>query len=225
MCTVTYFPKGNNEFILTSNRDETPLRKTILPQNYSENNTVLTYPKDELAGGTWIGLSEKKRLVCLLNGGFKNHIKQKSYKVSRGIIVKNILSEENAVSYIEHFDFSGVEPFTLILVDWAAALEAHELVWDGVEKYFNKLKNSPKIWSSSTLYNNEQKELRKKWFIDWLRNNERGGLKNIKQFHLNDKLGEPEFSIKMKRDNVQTVSVTSITKEGEKLKMNYEPVN
>ncbi len=72
MCTVTYLPLGNNNFILTSNRDETPLRKTIPPKEYDENGVELTYPKDELAGGTWIGLSDKNRLVCLLNGGFKN---------------------------------------------------------------------------------------------------------------------------------------------------------
>ncbi len=221
MCTVTYFPKGNNEFILTSNRDETPLRKTILPQNYSENNTVLTYPKDELAGGTWIGLSEKKRLVCLLNGGFKNHIKQKSYKVSRGVIVKNILSEENAVSYIEHFDFSGVEPFTLILVDWTAVLEAHELVWDGENKHFNKLPEEPKIWSSSTLYTQEMKELRKEWFQDFLEENSEYPQEKIVAFHQNEDLGTKEVSLKMKRPSVETVSVTSVKKEASVIKMSY----
>lgn len=88
MCTVTYLPLGNNNFILTSNRDETPLRKTLPPKDYVEDGVVLTYPKDEVAGGTWIGLSDKKRLVCLLNGGFTIHKRKDSYKMSRGVIVK-----------------------------------------------------------------------------------------------------------------------------------------
>ena len=33
MCTVTYLPLKNGDFILTSNRDETPLRKTIPQKN------------------------------------------------------------------------------------------------------------------------------------------------------------------------------------------------
>jgi hypothetical protein len=52
MCTVTYLPLKDNNFILTSNRDETPLRKTIPPKTYVESGVELIYPKDELAGGT-----------------------------------------------------------------------------------------------------------------------------------------------------------------------------
>jgi hypothetical protein len=37
MCTVPYLPLGDNNFILTSNSDETPLRKTVLPKEYLEN--------------------------------------------------------------------------------------------------------------------------------------------------------------------------------------------
>ena len=68
MCTVTYLPLENNQFILTSNRDESPMRRTIPPTKYDTQGVALVYPKDELAGGTWIGIREKNRLVCLLNG-------------------------------------------------------------------------------------------------------------------------------------------------------------
>ena len=69
MCTVTYLPLGDHNFILTSNRDVAPKRETTPPKEYNEVGVKLTYPKDKLAGGTWIGVSEKKRLICLLNGG------------------------------------------------------------------------------------------------------------------------------------------------------------
>ena len=52
MCTVTYLPQENDGFILTSNRDESPMRKTIPPKKYVENGVELIYPKDQLAGGT-----------------------------------------------------------------------------------------------------------------------------------------------------------------------------
>ncbi len=44
--------------------------------------------------------------------------------MSRGIIVKNILSVDDAVAYINDFDFTDIEPFTLVLVDWNHAIKS-----------------------------------------------------------------------------------------------------
>jgi uncharacterized protein with NRDE domain len=221
MCTVTYLPLKDNNFILTSNRDETPLRKATSPKKYLENGTELTYPKDELAGGTWIGTSNKNRLVCLLNGAFTNHSRNKYYKMSRGVIVKNILSTEDAVGYINEFDFIEIEPFTLILVDYHGKLETYELVWDGAQKHFTKLAQEAKIWSSSTLYSDDMKEFRKGWFANWLKKNEDFKQNKIIQFHQNENLGNAEISPKMKRAFTETVSTTSIKKENEKIVITY----
>lgn len=213
MCTVTYFPLGGNNFVLTSNRDETPLRKTISPKEYIEKGVTLIYPKDVLAGGTWIGLSEKKRLVCLLNGAFVKHQRKEYYKMSRGLIVKMILIADNFVDFIKNFDFLGIEPFTIILVDWNKQLNTFELVWDGKTKHFIKLPQEPRIWSSSALYNSAMKETRKNWFTDWLGKNAEFDQQKILEFHKNETLGTEEISIKMKRTFVETVSVTSIKKD------------
>ena len=222
MCTVTYLPIGDADFILTSNRDEQPTRKTLAPKEYIEDGVKLTYPKDELAGGTWIGLSDKNRLVCLLNGGFEAYERAVSYKMSRGIIVKAILKSDDFESYINDFDFVGIEPFTIVLVDWNQQLKTYELVWDGTQKHFSKLKNEPKIWSSSTLYTKEEKEMRKVWFKDWLENHSEYHQQEILKFHHNSEIGTQENSPKMKRSYVETVSVTSVKKEFTKVEMNYE---
>ena len=221
MCTVTYLPLGNNNFILTSNRDETPLRKTVSPVLYLENGVELTYPKDELAGGTWIGTSNKNRLVCLLNGGFKKHQRNSDYKMSRGVIVKKMLSADNTIQFITDFDFNEIEPFTIVLVDWDKQLETYELVWDGETKHFTKLKQAPRIWSSSTLYTDEMKALRQGWFAKWLIENKEFQQENILNFHQNEKLGTPDISLKMKRSFVETVSITSVKKEDCKVGMLY----
>ncbi len=222
MCTVTYLPIGEADFILTSNRDEQPSRKTIEPKDYIEDGVKLTYPKDELAGGTWIGLSDKNRLVCLLNGGFETYKREASYKMSRGIIVKAILKSDDFKSYINNFDFVGIEPFTIVLLDWNTELKTYELVWDGAEKHFSELKKEPKIWSSATLYTQEEKSLRKKWFADWLENQSEFTQEEILKFHHNSEIGTPENSIKMKRSYVETVSVTSIKKSSQEIAMNYQ---
>ena len=75
MCTITLFPLSGIKkgFVLTSNRDEVSGRQT-LPPDFSENKgRKMLFPKDGVAGGTWIGVSDRQRLVCLMNGGFEKH--------------------------------------------------------------------------------------------------------------------------------------------------------
>ncbi len=224
MCTVTYLPLGNNNFILTSNRDEQPTRATLALKEYLEDGVRLKYPKDVLAGGTWIGLSEKNRLICLLNGGFESHVRAEKYKMSRGVIVKAILIAEDFTSYINKVDLIGIEPFTIVLVDWNNGLETYELVWDGVKKHFKKLKQEPKIWSSSKLYSLTEKELRKHWFRNWLINQKEFVQDEVLKFHNDSEVGTPENAIKMKRSYVETVSITSVVKEGDSIEMSYFPL-
>jgi len=223
MCTVTFLPLGNNNFILTSNRDEQKERETLPPKKYIENGIELVFPKDKLAGGTWIGTSSKNRLICVLNGAFENHVKKSSYKKSRGVIAKEILKEDEFELYIENLDLNNIEPFTLIIVDWNNdALNLFELIWDAQIKRFSKLGNEPRIWSSSTLYSNEIKEVRKNWFKNWADENELN-LETILQFH-HSELGDKEQSVLMKRSYVETVSITSVIKENQTIKMLYEDV-
>lgn len=221
MCTVSYLPLGDADFILTSNRDESPKRKTLAPQEYNDEGVLLTYPKDEVAGGTWIGLSEKKRLICLLNGGLKNHVRAKSYRLSRGVIVKQLLKVDGVVACVKEIDLNNIEPFTIVLVDWEDQLKVYELVWTGVEKRFQELENKPHIWSSSTLYTEEMKQLRRNWFSDWLLNREEFLQQDIITFHSDDTIGTTDTSLKMKRERVETVSITSVVKQKEKVTMEY----
>lgn len=221
MCTVTYLPLGNEGFILTSNRDESPMRKTIPPQKYNENGVEITYPKDELAGGTWIGVSEKNRLVCLMNGGFEKHPRGSYYRMSRGVVVKNILSVNNPIAYIESFDFYEIEPFTIVLVDWNNELTIYELVWDGKEKHFKKLSQEPTIWSSSSLYDAQMKSDRKEWFGEWLKNRSEFHQEDILAFHQSTDKGTEGTTLKMKRPFVETVSITSVKKDTKHLRLDY----
>ena len=223
MCTVTFLPLTNNNFILTSNRDEQRLRKTLMPKKYHENGIEMLFPKDKTAGGTWIGTSSKNRLVCVLNGGVVNHIKKDVYKKSRGVIAKEILQTATFNEYIEQLNLEGIEPFTMIIVDWnETQLNLYELIWDEIKKHFTKVENKPKIWSSSTLYKNEMKETRKQWFLDWISSNEFTS-ENILKFH-HSEIGDKEQSVLMKRSYVETVSITSVKKEDTTLEMLYEDV-
>jgi hypothetical protein len=209
--------------MLTSNRDEQPQRETILPKIYKEDEVKLLFPKDQIAGGTWIGVSSKKRLVCVLNGAFKKHIRKDKYAKSRGVIAKEILKATNLENHIKHLNLDAVEPFTMVIVDWNKnKLGLYELVWDETNKHFNKLKLAPQIWSSSTLYNDAIKATRKEWFKNWEDTNE-FTLESILSFH-HSEIGSKEQSILMKRPQVETVSITSVKKQYETVEMQYEDI-
>jgi uncharacterized protein with NRDE domain len=212
MCTVTFLPRENGDFIFTTNRDEAPTRETISPKIYVEDGMKLLYPKDVKAGGTWIALSEEERLVCLLNGGYEKHKHTGDYSRSRGLIVKEALKAENIKWFAEDVDLEGVEPFTLIAIDWSFLTICVQLIWDGKERHIRVLSHQPKIWSSSTLYDSDVRKEREAWFSELLQKDSSPSFDSTIKFHLNDSKGAKESSIKMKRDGVETMSVTSIVK-------------
>ena len=223
MCTVTYIPTLKNQFVFTSNRDESPKRATLKPTYYKEDGVDLFYPKDEVANGTWIGLSEKKRLVCLLNGGFEYHNPLLKFPKSRGIVVKDVLKTDSLLQTLEGMVLEGVAPFTLLVLDWGEDLTLTELVWCKEKKHVNILDaEKPQIWSSSTLYTQETKTDRKDLFDSYLNELEVLTQDQVLKFHQNEQLGCVETALKMKRSMVETISTTSVLKSNEEVSMIYK---
>lgn len=222
MCTVTYIPRKDKDFTLTSNRDEAVSRKTLAPDFYKVNGTEILCPKDALAGGSWIGVSDKNRLVCLLNGAFKNHLRKPAYRYSRGKVVQELLTTPDAVSCLQNLDLTGVEPFTVLVLDWSEdALRFLELIWDENDKHIRSLPTDRfHIWSSSTLYSDSMKAIRKSWFADWIENGDHSQ-DSIIDFHLNAGCGDSNIDLQIDRGPLKTVSVTSVDKDQERVSMCY----
>jgi uncharacterized protein with NRDE domain len=228
MCTVTYIPLDDTNFILTSSRDVPFAReKALNPKTYVDDNVEITYPKDGRAGGTWIGHSSKKRLICLLNGGYINHYLTTKpntvYRKSRGIIVLDLLKENEINSALSGINLTNIEPFTLVIVDWNSKLQLIDFVWDGVKKHIKKLPQKNYIWSSATLYDNQMKQLRENWFSSW-----EIGTKNkatsILKFHHQAGIGDCTIDVIMKREKVGTVSITQVSKINDSILMDYESI-
>ncbi|MBK7311919.1 MAG: NRDE family protein [Sphingobacteriaceae bacterium] len=213
MCTVTYIPKSNG-FYFTSSRDEKSSRATIPPIKYSENGIDLIYPKDELAGGTWIASSLEGKTACLLNGAFVNHHKQKSYVKSRGLILLDSFKYNNVIEFSEKRDLVNVEPFTLLTLDYTSGNldEFFEFRWDGKNKHLRQLEtNAQQIWSSATLYPPLVQLARKRLFEKWFDDHKDFEDKMILGFH-NRKHGlNASDDIIMKRDgDLMTLSISQI---------------
>lgn len=223
MCTVTFLPKGENGFVLTSNRDEAPGRTSLIPDFYTTEGAKLLFPKDEMSGGTWIGISEKSRVVCVLNGGFVPHKRQSNYRLSRGIVAKDFMVSDAIETTIHDYNFFGIEPFTMVIADWNASLRLLELVWDGHQKHLKELTLQPRIWSSSTLYSESMKQERNQWFESFKDRNELNA-SSLLEFHETAGAGNEDYGVIMDRGFVKTTSITQVVKqEGEGImEMHYE---
>lgn len=217
MCTVTYFPL-KNKFVLTSNRDEKPNRSA---QEIHREKGVF-YPKDATKNGTWFAVSEYGNAIILLNGAFENHSVKKEFRKSRGLIVLDLIAEEDIFKSIKLIDLENIEPFTLVIFQ---ENQLAEFRWDGTEKHFKMLDNNrPYIWSSATLYDATAQEKRKEIFKEFLQN-ETISEANILDFH-HQKTDDLENGITIKRQNtIQTISTTQVIIADEIALKHYDRLN
>lgn len=224
MCTVTFIPT-NEGFYFTSSRDEKASRTTMPPKTYNVDGIDLVFPKDELAGGTWIASNTKGKTACLLNGAFVNHHKAKQYDRSRGLILLESFNYETTSEFCDKVQLNNVEPFTLLTLDYQSGSlnEFYELIWDGKSKFLNKLSNSDsQIWSSATLYDPTTQVKRKSLFKNWIHQHQDFEDKMILNFH-NRKHGlnmDEDILMKGKGD-LRTLSISQIHVQQNKAVFNY----
>lgn len=220
MCTVTIIPIGKNDFVLTTNRDEAPDRVSLIPDFHTIDETKLLFPKDKM-GGTWIGISEKNRVICVLNGGYVKHERQASYRKSRGVVANDFMISNDIVATTEAYNFEDIEPFTMVIADWNTSLKFYELVWDGKYKHFIELPFDSRIWSSSTLYNEGMQRERQQWFENFEAVYEMNA-GSLLDFHKKTNIENIEYGVIMDRGFVKTMSVTQVEKQDNVVSMRYE---
>ncbi|PSK91119.1 transport and Golgi organization protein 2 [Taibaiella chishuiensis] len=210
MCTVTFIKTSDKVFI-TSNRDELALRPAALPPAiYGGDSGRIIFPKDGLAGGTWMALHERGNAMVLLNGAFERHIHKPPYRLSRGLIFLQIFDSATPVFTFQQIDLDQIEPFTLVIWQQHALWEAR---WDGANKTWRPMPDDVMhIWSSATLYDEEVRHKREAWFDRWQAASPVISTESIEQFHTFAGEGDAATDLRMNRDGLlQTVSISNIT--------------
>lgn len=221
MCTVSFVPLANKDFLLIHNRDESPNRPSLGPQIETIEGVEILCPTDQLAGGTWIGASSLQRAACIMNGGFSPYNPKTVFAKSRGAIVKGVLLNQDFEAYLKAFELKLVAPFTLLMVDYSADLTLREIVWDGASLHRLEHPINPKIWSSRQLYGPEVAKIREAWFAGLLKN----GLPNYEQlfkFHQSAGEGPKSQHLVMDKVFVKTTSISSFSKKKNTLIFNYQ---
>jgi hypothetical protein len=209
MCTVTLIPLQQG-FILTSSRDEMLTRKTVAPEFYDHNGKSLIYPRDIKGGGTWFAADQSGKIACLLNGGFREHVRKEKYRKSRGLILLESFEYDSTHDFYRSVDLEDIEPFTLLMINYNDGHDLFELIWDGEKKYFIERDiKQPGIWSSSTLYSPSVRATRRKWFNKWIMDHWDYPEMAIRDFHTSRHGDTEQNDILMKRSGgLQTISLT-----------------
>ena len=211
MCTVTYIPRGNNEFLLASNRDENNQRSTNRFQTKALGPEKVLFPVDPVSGGSWIVASNAAKVACVLNGAFDKHRHNPPYAKSRGLVILDYFRLNSMAQFTDQYDFKGIEPFTMVACEQS---NLYDFRWDGSRAHVITCDpNQPHMWSSSTLYDQSAKDRRRKWFKNWLTNCPEPNILDLIHFHLFG--GEQDLNngfVMNRQGMVQTLSVAAIDK-------------
>lgn len=213
MCTVSFY-KNNSQTIITSNRDEHHSRSKALPPIVYHTSTYqLIYCKDAQADGTWMVLRNDGVVIVLLNGAFEKHQLNPPYKKSRGLVLLDIINEENCLQKYIDYDLTNIEPFTIVIYH---NHRLHECIWNGVEKFISeKPVEENYIWSSVTLYDEEFRNKKHVFFQQLLQTKDELSADDILEFHHSKHDLENGFIINRKQQ-LLTFSVTQVVLSEEK---------
>ena len=120
--------------VAAANRDEALDRPSEGP-GLREWDARVVAPRDETAGGTWLGYNEHGVLVAITNRWLDDDVPGER---SRGLLVRDALgapSAEDAVRYVEReLDQRTYDGFNLVVADSNAALLVE---WDGSRRVGN----------------------------------------------------------------------------------------
>jgi uncharacterized protein with NRDE domain len=220
MCTVSFIATKQN-YVFTFNRDEQALRQT--PYFINKENVgfkTIYFTKDVLAGGTWFSADSKGNVAMLFNGAFSKHKKLHTYKKSRGVILRNLISANTIKASFNNENFLDTEPFSIILFE---DKNLFRLVWDGEKKYEIPLeKNLPYIFSSATLYTDEVQEMRRQWMKDFIKNEQAITSDTVLNFHSNYKKEDKENGLIIYREgSCSTLSISQAVVEGDTILLKH----
>lgn len=216
MCIVSIYTKKNGDFIFTQNRDESYLRPTSDEVQKKEIYNQIYYgPMDEVSGGTWMYYSEN--YVCsILNGAYKKHTMNPPYRMSRGLLILELLKYPSIDTFIKEINLEGIEPFMMIMIH-RLTKEKKILVWDEVNKHTEDVSEERLIVrSSSPLYTNHEKEIHKKKFENL------SPIDPEKIFELQDEL---KMLPNDRFPTIQTTSITQIVSLNNQLKLKFCPIS
>ncbi|MCC5920576.1 MAG: NRDE family protein [Cyclobacteriaceae bacterium] len=166
MCTLSFLPLTSSTFMIGSNRDEIVSRaKVEFPSfNSFSADRAIIYPKEEQSQGSWLAADSDGCIMCLLNGATHPHKSNPPYRLSRGKLVIQSLTDNDPVGFLNNFDYHQIESFTIVYFN-TLKKEIREWVWDEHQLQSNHYTmEHPLFWSSPSLYSDDDRAAKSKRF-------------------------------------------------------------
>lgn len=230
MCTITYLPLENGDYILTQNRDVGTKRViAIPPERHEINGQILVYPVDPQGGGTWNAVSETHH-AFIMNGAEFDYYPAAEAVLSRGELCIGLLLHGEAL--FDKLEMQKFDHFTIVLINTADRnAPIREWRWNGRELNTREYPgNKAYLWISHGLYSEEDYMRKTPAFQEWyseitkvLQSTDNIAEKVWEWHHLKEVDGKEGFIID--RDyGVMTVSVLQTKKERGTFSYRYEDI-
>lgn len=120
MCTVVILRRSDSPWplILAANRDERVSRPWQAPARHWRDRADVVAGRDELAGGTWLGLNESGVVAAVMNR--EGSLGPAPDKRSRGELTLEALDHADAdvaAAALANLDGNAYRPFNLVIAD------------------------------------------------------------------------------------------------------------
>ena len=221
MCSVSWI-QHDKGYDLFFNRDEQRSRpQAIFPKIWRWEGGSYLAPQDPQAGGTWIFANDLGLTACLLNAYQIENLQPVPNPRSRGLLVKDLARCESIASLEKQLQQQVADvpysAFYFLAVDRENPMKMW--LWDTSNLRQLDLPELP-FWTTTSVNPDHVLPYRQKLARESLSNN---GLnpESLKALHLSTGISASAQTIKMSRDDAQTVSFTHIQVQTQTSTMHY----
>jgi hypothetical protein len=209
---------------LVCNRDERRTRLAAAPPAPIDVRGVQAIaPLDGDFGGTWIGVNEVGVALCLLNRYPADENPSRAF-TSRGRLVLDLLDAPSRIAVRERLsdeDLSVFRPFTLVaLAPGEPALIAR---WTGQTCLFEYDGEYSMPLVSSAFEQERVAAFRRRLLLGGGRSARELTPEDLARFHRSHEPRPGPYSVCMHRDDAETVSLTWVRVDGDRIELEYTP--
>jgi len=225
MCTVSVIPTNDGGFRLVTNRDELRTRPPGLPPQRRSLGAgrFAMWPVDGESGGTWVAATENGLALAMLNLNLDPAPPGPDASVaqSRGHVIPTVVESidaARAAACLHDMDLSPYKPFRLVAADVVRVVVAR---WDGNDLSLESQALGPVCVVSSGLGDHLVQQPRLELWEEMV---VKAGTSPTTQdaFHAHVWADRPHLSVKMSREDAQTVSKTTVRVHPDAVEMLYE---
>ena len=220
MCTVTWWrtPGGYEIFF---NRDERKSRKPArAPSIHQAHDVRYVAPEDGNAGGSWIGSNEYGLSLCLLNYYAAAAADATPGRVGPylrgGTCAASVADVAHRLKHVEIADYS---PFFLVALDVASPATVH--AWDGKSLVSYDVPDDQVPITTSSFDTDNVVAQRRERFAAMLKQYGRIDADLLGAYHASREARGDAYSVFMRRDDAETVSVSHVMVSPEAVAFDY----